>query len=246
MSQAAVPISDDYSTGWAPTPITPVISELIPLDNQWVTASSGVFMVKLAPMSQPGPGTQQILLHLQQSTANAQNVAVILYQGTSTPVATRSFTPGTSFSQFTVTLTTEEQALITDYTNLHLQVSVVTTCATGLMPTTLYATLHDEDHCPCAAGTIALNWNGFAWSGTGPFGNCPHEITLTLTPNGTNCESWSLVVSFTDNCDGGTTVPSGYSCDCATQVFSWGVIWPSSGHCGCSGTPTAWTITITI
>jgi hypothetical protein len=175
----------------------------------------------------------QALLHLQKTGTDNVAVAVSLLQGVNT-IATRSFTPGTSFALFSMTLTAAEQALITDYTNLHLRVSTLPNCDTSPMPATVHATLSNNIRCICASGTIALIWNGTAWVGTGPFGVCGRNITLTLTcpPGNTGCGSYTLAVSFSDNCDGGTGQSSPVSCTCSPLSMRWTYLFPTQA-CGC-------------
>ena len=59
----------------------------------------------------------------------------------------------------TLTLTNAQIALISDYTDLHVEVIAgdpVVPCCVNPIPTVLYATITDVSGCSCVAGTYKL------------------------------------------------------------------------------------------
>jgi hypothetical protein len=241
MTQIAWPISDDSNVGWSPSPVYSQINEIVPLDDKWVTSGAPAqFTVKLRPLQPPGPGPQQVLLHMKQ-LGTGVTATVALLQGLTTQVALRQFIPSGVFQLYSFSLTSSEIALITNYTDLHLRVSLPPNCQSTPVPTTLYATLSSAFHCGCASNgpTIVMNWNGIAWVGSGPFGNCGHTIMLKLTgPQAFFgiCSDYSLTVSWTDNCDNGLAAVSAAGCNCSPMFFQFGVDMANPGDCNCPGT----------
>ena len=127
MTQNSQPDSDISVVDWTPTP---VYEELAPFGSGEVTSPSGgfndSFEVGLADLAWPKAGPQQVTVCLKRTETggppNDPPVRVELKQG-STVIATRTFTPTTSYQDFTVTLTDSEKQAITDYTNLSVRVT---------------------------------------------------------------------------------------------------------------------------
>ena len=130
MTQNSPPDSDVSAGGWTPTPIYEELDEPSPDDSSEVTSGAGgfnvTFEVGLAELAWPKPGQQQLIVRLKRTETggppNDPPVRVELKQASSV-IAQRTFTPTTSYQNFTVTLTDAEKLLITDYTNLSVQVT---------------------------------------------------------------------------------------------------------------------------
>ena len=127
----AVP-PDLSNNGWTVTPPQTQVAACInisgalcpaPGPNQIATSSAtpkgDAFLVRLSGMSWPQSGPQVLTLNLAGDGGTP--VYVTLFQGT-LMVASRLFTPGASFGAFAMTLTLAETALITNYSQLSLQV----------------------------------------------------------------------------------------------------------------------------
>jgi hypothetical protein len=253
MTQRAVPVSDDSVNGWAPTPVYSQINELDPLDDKWVSTSGGTFQVKLAALAKPAPGPQEVRMHLLQAGGGGAPVKVTLLQGGSTPVATRTYSPGTSFAELSprFILTDAEKALITDYTDLHLLVSVlssssssssavVTGCCGGL-PTVLHCSVSSTQFCTCSGwGTWVLLWDPVNnwWRGTsavssGP-GGCGWALTVTLHCVGSGCAFQADL--DTGNCGSDIVGENAVTCTCDPLSITFSVaIGPGfqANACGC-------------
>lgn len=113
------------------------------------------------------------------------------------------------------------------------------------VPIVLRATIAGNVDCPCASGTIVLNYDSVSgkWIGRGPMGSCGQELILTLTCNpGEGCDKFILSVAFS-SCFGTLEYPQS-SCNCSpflyrTEVTGLALI------CGCTGTDGRFTVTIT-
>jgi hypothetical protein len=253
MTQRAIPVSDDFNVNWGPYIVYPQINELIPLDDKWVSSGGPAqFMVALSPLQNPCvSGSQTLLLHATQ-TGSPITASVILFQGYGsdlfTPVASWTMTPDPSglFQPFVFPLSPEQIASITDYTNLHVQVTIPGpgSCATGQpYPAILYATLLSGPFCLCASlgGTIRLFWNGSAWVGTGAFGSCgdpvhPIQLTLTPPPDFAPCGEFRLSIAMPDNCSGSPMVTFPPGCE-ECVWWQYGAAWAGLGVCDCTYFP---------
>jgi hypothetical protein len=116
--------------------------------------------------------------------------------------------------------------------------TVTTNCCSAALPTTLHATITDPNSdCPCAAAgasiTLVYNPATHKWTGTGPFGTCGQNITLSFWCNGSDCNGFLLSASWSDGCAAdlpGQIPEPGCSCSPLSVPFSL----PVGSACGCT------------
>ncbi len=189
MAQRARPIADDSNTNWSPTPVNVDIREWNTDDADYVTSGdcpgSSTFKVRLTPIARPPSGPIQILMRLRKVGSDNIPVTVSLMKGNGDLIAQRTFSPGASFDDLTPSfiLTPPEQALITDYADLHLQVkaSCVVGCCEGVtLPDTLYAHFTNISGCPGFDGvTFALSQiSPGTFFGMSNFGGADYAIMI--------------------------------------------------------------------
>ena len=123
-------------------------------------------------------------------------------------------------------------------------------CGLIWLPTTLHASLSNQSNCPCVSGTITLTWDAANnwWRGTGAFGSCGRNVTLTFYCNGRSgpCAG-NCVFNLDDH----------FSDACRTDLTCWAVSavcgppfvftsTPSgSQSCGCNVGSSAYKVVIT-
>ena len=112
---------------------------------------------------------------------------------------------------------------------------VTVSCCDNALPTTLHATLTATNGCSCVSGTITLTWNSGTskWTGTGAFGSCGRNITLSFYCIGSGASNFRLDVSFSDSCltaFTATPIPTP-ACDPLNVAFS--KTYPEA-VCGCN------------
>src|SRR5205823_3493819 len=119
------------------------------------------FQVKLTRLACPKtPGDQILTVRLRQ-TGTDGSATFALLQGDQV-IGGQAFEPTTSFAPFSMTLTAEQIARISDYADLRVVVvandPVVSGCDNPL-PALLHATLSGSDGCACAEGVqVLLLW----------------------------------------------------------------------------------------
>jgi hypothetical protein len=126
---------------------------------------------------------------------------------------------------------------------------VPTTCCPAPIPEKLVATIANVDKCGCADGSeITLTHDpndsrgpSGAWKGTGDFGSCGRQISITFY-----CPVlaiWHMDISFSDNCSGSQTAiqATGHQCQPLSMVFD-----PDPFHEQCCAQPGNMTSTISI
>jgi hypothetical protein len=128
MTQVTRPASDVSNNNWAPTPLFIHIDAPAPNDFSPISTSvppGGSFIVQLSPVARPITGRHILTVRLQATDFGAGSVTFSLLQGNQS-IATRSVSVTGEFTNYDLILTEQEIDLITDYTNLSLQVSVGT------------------------------------------------------------------------------------------------------------------------
>lgn len=211
--QIARPIADVASTaGWGLTPNPPStiyahLNEVTPDDSSFVTSptAGGSFTVRLSPSFRPGSAQltlpQKLTVRLKAAAANT-GVGIELLQGDAV-IQRWGVIADTSFRDYPITLTPQEAASITDYTDLRVRVyNVIPLSGGGVTPVVVVpgcaypyqeqytATFHSPTGtCGCFAGTFPLNWNGTAWVGV--YSGCMSDVTVTLSMN----SGWGIHLS---------------------------------------------------
>jgi hypothetical protein len=210
MTQVARPTADDQRGNWSPTPLSPHLNGVTANDGSPVVSGSNppgdAFEVKLGGVALPGIGAQVLTVRLLGD--GTTQVIVALLQGNQ-PIAYGVFTPTTTFQNYTLTLTADQIAQISDYTNLHVEVvagNISTPCCVNSMPPVLTATFSAATGtCDCLDGvSVPLVWNVAlgGWSGSAPACNGTLDFSFT-------CQSGNWYVQNT-----------GGSCRLANQVLS--------------------------
>jgi hypothetical protein len=205
------------------------------------------------PVPLPRPGQQRLTVNLNRTGTDPLVAVIKLIQGTGLVIATKAVQPDPTFGNLTITLPDEQSAPITDYNDLHVEVTawsgVIVACCPQPLKPVLYATFNNVNDCPCAVGvSFPVLWNGTSWEGTGPLGTCGHPVKVTLTPQppgSSNC--FAGTVAYPDNCHpGGSTGiacnPDDPSCSpfaATTNPFS------CTAACGCTLDTSNLTITFT-
>jgi len=200
MTQTALPASDVSTGSWTPTPVWPKIKVPSPPDLQYVTSSANpagdAFVVNLKPLAWPDSGPQTVMVRLKATASNGPNVSVVLLQS-GTPIAGWNISaPSTSFPDYPFELTAAQVALITDYTQLQLQViagGVTTTCCPSYqVPNFLNVTVTNGNLCNgtypilCTSSGLTASWTAPA-----KLGSCSNGgFTLSCPPGG-----WIMLVN---------------------------------------------------
>jgi hypothetical protein len=213
MAQSAVPISDVPGSviGWTPTPVSAQIVTPAPPDVTFVSSVANPFQstfeVNLSPVAWPSFGTQSVQVRLRSTTSNPINVGVTLFQGTRS-IASWIVPTTAVFTTYLLQLKQTQSLLITDYTQLRLQVtagvqvssSSSSTCMTNLCCGA--ACLPDTLHCsiPGASGTCSCLVGSYTMEiGTAPVswfvlidacGGNPMELSLLCSEG-----VWSFVIT---------------------------------------------------
>jgi hypothetical protein len=163
MTQTALPASDVSTGSWTPTPVWPNIMVPSPPDLQYVTSSANpagdAFVVNLNPLAWPGSGSQIVSVRLKATASNGPNVSVILLQSGTAIAAWNIPAPSTSFADYSFTLTPAQGALITDYTQLRLEVVAggpTVACCPNSLPYALTLSLSGVTH---FASSYPLTWD---------------------------------------------------------------------------------------
>jgi hypothetical protein len=117
------------------------------------------------------------------------------------------------------------------------QGGIRTSCCPDSWPTTLYATLGNVVGCDCASGSIALTFIPATgkWTGSGPFGSCGRNITISFycLVGGVNESDLVVDVSFSDDCFPALSGQTGTQGRCSPllKVFPFGLA--PTNLCGC-------------
>jgi hypothetical protein len=188
--QTALPVSpDDYNDGWTPTVVYSQVDQPVPTDTKFVTSTPGEvgdsFGVKLARLAWSQESPQTLTVRLRCTDATEVLVSFALLQGTNF-IAGTNVQPTESFTNYSLTLSTEEMAAITDYTDLHVQVTVgnpieCDICPDNPLPVVLHATFTDKTGAfTCLPDSVSLyyveeenQWFStnatYCWEGCSPF-----------------------------------------------------------------------------
>jgi len=126
--QVARPVADLSNTGWVPSSgatLYPMIGETIRDDGTYISATAvgALCEVDLTDLSDPAVSTGH-LPTLVLSAPGGGGVTIRLRQGTTT-IATWTYYPGATPTEYTPTLSGAEADSITDYTALRLQFEAV-------------------------------------------------------------------------------------------------------------------------
>lgn len=127
--QIARPISDISNTGWVPstgTELHPMIGETVRDDATFIaaTAVGALCECGLESIGDPNVSTGHSLPPLVLSAPGGGGITVRLRQGTTT-IATWTYHPGATPTEYTPTLSGAEADSITDYTALRLQFEAI-------------------------------------------------------------------------------------------------------------------------
>jgi hypothetical protein len=234
MTQKASPVSDDSQGSWTPVPLFARINGATGNDGGAIISGMNVpgdtFAVSLSKLAQPALPGQEVLT-VRLAGDGSTRATVVLLQGDQA-IASQTVTPGSSFQDFALTLTAAQVAQITDYTDLHVQVTAgdvtVACCPDNPLPAILHATFSNgTGDCTCLDGlTVELIWfSGQEWDGDytacsgtsalelscSPFfgwqltggGHCP---IVMGSPTTSSCSPFSLHFSgmMVTNCCSGT------------------------------------------
>ncbi len=138
-------------------------------------------------------------------------------------------------------------------------------CCPGVtVPDSLHAALSDQSNCSCVSGTLTLTWDAanLWWQGTGPFGTCGRNVTLTLycCDQGGTCSAANFGCGPGCNPGGppaGWFLSDSFSDACVNQRNCWAaqitcgppiqlIFFPSgSESCGCTAPSSAYKVVIT-
>lgn len=126
--QVARPVADLSNTGWVPSSgatLYPMIGETIRDDGTYISATAvgALCEVDLTDLSDPAVSTGH-LPTLVLSAPGGGGITVRLRQGTTT-IATWTYHPGATPTEYTPTLSGAEADSITDYTALRLQFEAI-------------------------------------------------------------------------------------------------------------------------
>jgi hypothetical protein len=118
---------------------------------------------------------------------------------------------------------------------------IQTSCCPDAWPATLYATLANVAGCDCASGTIALTFNPATgkWTGSGPFGTCGRNITITFycLAGGVSESDLVVDVSFSDNCFPALSGQTGTQGRCSPLLKTYPFGLAPTNLCGCQNVP---------
>jgi hypothetical protein len=137
MSQIARPIADLANSGWTPVPLYTQINTVTPNDAHPITSpdvnTGPNFKVQLAPLSLPSSGADSMTLtvRLRMTAPGSNTVTMSLMQGSST-IASQTVVATLDFTSYTLILNAAQLALITNYSQLQVAVSVSTCSVPGV------------------------------------------------------------------------------------------------------------------
>lgn len=138
-NQFGRPISDISTGAWTTTPLYAKIGETTYSDTDYVQSksfkdlnagSTDVFEVKLTTLSTPNAGTHTIRFRAKYTEGTDLGITCALVQG-STVIASYTPTLSSSFQTLSFTLTSDEIANITDYTDLRLRFTATNSAKTA-------------------------------------------------------------------------------------------------------------------
>jgi hypothetical protein len=187
MSQLSRPSQDVSNSGWTPASgLSALLNEPVADDGSFTFSSNDpqgdAFEVKLAALAWPEAGPQTLTVRLRQSAAGTAKVYLALLQG-SQIIAARTVIPTQSFANWGMTLTPDEAARISDYTDLRLRVIAgasvaVPCCPDTLLPAlvTAHITAQTGDSA-CLPDTLPLATYPSGWMYTGPLCGLPGDAT---------------------------------------------------------------------
>lgn len=126
--QVARPIADLSNTGWSPSSgadLYPMVGETVRDDASYITASlvGAICELDLADLADPAVSTGH-LPTLVLSAPGGGGITIRLRQGTTT-IATWTYHPGATPTEYTPALSGAEADSITDYTALRLQFEAI-------------------------------------------------------------------------------------------------------------------------
>jgi hypothetical protein len=116
-----------------------------------------------------------------------------------------------------------------------------TTCCPGVtVPSILHATLSDgPGNCACVSGSITLTWDPATskWTGTGPFGSCGRNITISVYCVFVVLTGyvWEYDMSFSDACLPAITGQQFLTVVCSPLSLSVQRTVHQANVCGCTG-----------
>lgn len=128
VAQIARPIADLSNTGWSPSSgadLYPMVGETVRDDASYITASlvGAICELDLAALADPAVSTGH-LPTLVLSAPGGGGITIRLRQGTTT-IATWTYHPGATPTEYTPALSGAEADSITDYTALRLQFEAI-------------------------------------------------------------------------------------------------------------------------
>lgn len=127
--QIARPVADLSNTGWVPstgTDLYPMIGETVRDDATFIAATfpGALYECTLSSIGDPNVSTDHSLPPLVLSAPGGGGITVRLRQGTTT-IASWTYHPGPTPTEYTPTLSGAEADSITDYTALRLQFEAI-------------------------------------------------------------------------------------------------------------------------
>jgi hypothetical protein len=238
MTQAAVPIADDYVRGWSPTPVS---AQIKPPGSGGVTSapclSLDTFIVRLSAVARPGKGPQTVVITLGNNDPNDLLSATVNLLGQGGTIASWQVQPPLGLTTYSFTLTDDQVQQITDYTNLRLLVStipdcssssssssgpeVIVPCCPNPIPATLSVTFFGAtNNCACLDGTsTTITWNPVSSSWEGSVGVCGGTNQLFMRCVGPG-PTFLFSVLAGSGFGGGTGWQTTANCDPFVAVFS--------------------------
>jgi hypothetical protein len=248
MVQLARPTQDVSDTGWNPQPVSEQVNEAVPNDGTYSSTtdppSGATVEMQLAGIAYPSAGPQTLTVRLKNTGSSSVPVTVQLLQGGAV-IASQTFYPTASFQDYVISLTTDQEAQITNYADLQvvlIEGAAPINCCPGVsLPAVLTATFSNgTGTCSCLNGqTVLLTLGAFgnpnAWGGMMSGGACGSGTVLFLS-----CSGGTFALTANGPCGFAGQIQGTYTCSPVSIVFA-GIGFPPMSCC--NGTAT---ITVTI
>lgn len=186
MNQAARPVADVSVSGWTPEPVCAQINEAVANDGTMVSSQENpegdTFEVDFPVLAKPVAGEHTLTVRMRRTPGADVSVKVSLRMGVGGAVATRIFKPTDSFADYSFELTDGEQAAITNYADLRLNVSAGPTKGCGLCaaaPLQWKFKLEGFVNASCTNCNVLNGWHTLTYTGKdeGGVADCVNACT---------------------------------------------------------------------
>jgi hypothetical protein len=190
--QTALPAQDDFAGGGTPTPVANNTQGGSSVSSS-VNPQGDACQVKLQGLAWPGPGAE--VLTVGMAGDGTTIASVVLWQGDQI-ITAQTVTPAVAFQNYSWTLTAAQVALITDYSDLHVEVvagAVVVPCCPNPMPEILTLTYSGGSGASACLNGVSVKLayvGGGRWEGT--VVACGYSNPVTVSCGGTLWSTYSI------------------------------------------------------